>query len=130
MGEAFVEALEKTYYYAFTSLKMMGKMFIGKASTDNLSGPISIAQYAGQSAEMGLVHFLKFMALVSVSLGGLNLLPIPVLDGGHLMYYIIELVKGRPVSERVEAIGMRIGMSLVGVLMVVAIYNDIGRLIN
>ena len=128
IGEAFVDALRKTWYYAFASLKMMGKMFIGKASVDNLSGPISIAQYAGQSAEMGFVHFLKFMALVSVSLGILNLLPIPMLDGGHLMFYAVEAVKGSPVSDRVQIVFQQIGILLLMSLMLFAIFLDLGRL--
>jgi regulator of sigma E protease len=126
--EAFVAAVEKTYYYAFTSLKMMGKMLIGKASVENLSGPISIAQYAGQSAEMGLVHFLKFLAIVSVSLGVLNLLPIPVLDGGHLMFYGIEAIKGSPVSENIQIIFQQIGVFLLVSLMLFAVFLDLGRL--
>ena len=112
------------------TLKVMGRLITGEASLKNISGPITIANYAGKSASVGFSAFLTLMAIVSLSLGVLNLLPIPMLDGGHLLYYIVELIKGSPVSERVEAIGMRIGMSLVGVLMVVAIYNDIGRLIH
>lgn len=128
VGEAFVDGLEKTWYYAFATLKMMGKMFIGKASVENLSGPISIAQFAGQSAEMGYVHFLKFMALVSVSLGVLNLLPVPMLDGGHLMFYAIEAVKGSPVSDRVQIVFQQIGILLLMSLMLFAVFLDIGRL--
>jgi regulator of sigma E protease len=120
----------ETYNLSIMTLKVMGRLITGEASLKNISGPGTIANYAGKSALIGFSAFLTLMAIVSLSLGVLNLLPIPMLDGGHLMYYIIELVKGSPVSERVEAIGMRIGMSLVGVLMVVAMYNDIGRLIN
>jgi regulator of sigma E protease len=126
--DAFIAAVDKTYYYATTSLLMMGKMLIGHASVENLSGPISIAQYAGQSAEMGLVHFLKFMALVSVSLGVLNLLPIPVLDGGHLMFYAIEAIKGSPVSDKVQFVFQNIGVALLLSLMSLAVFLDIGRL--
>ncbi|MDP1771566.1 MAG: RIP metalloprotease RseP [Methylobacter sp.] len=121
-------ALETTYYYSVTSLKMMGKMLIGKASVDNLSGPISIAQYAGQSATMGLVPFLKYMALVSVSLGVLNLLPIPVLDGGHLLFFAIEGIKGRPVSEKVQIFFQQIGIALLVSLMALAMFLDVDRL--
>jgi regulator of sigma E protease len=121
-------ALETTYYYSVTSLKMMGKMLIGKASVDNLSGPISIAQYAGQSATMGLVPFLKYMALVSVSLGVLNLLPIPVLDGGHLLFFAIEGVKGSPVSEKVQIFFQQIGIALLVSLMALAMFLDVDRL--
>ena len=121
-------ALETTYYYSVTSLKMMGKMLIGKASVENLSGPISIAQYAGQSATMGLVSFIKFMALVSVSLGILNLLPIPVLDGGHLLFFAIEGVKGSPVSERIQLFFQQIGIALLVSLMALAMFLDVDRL--
>ncbi len=130
----FFESLKfgvtETWSLSVMTLKVMGRLITGEASLKNISGPITIANYAGKSASVGFSAFLTLLAIVSLSLGVLNLLPIPMLDGGHLFYYLIELVKGSPVSERVEAIGMRIGMSLVGVLMVVAIYNDIGRLIN
>ena len=127
-AQALIAAIEKTYDYAFTSLKMMGKMLVGKASVENLSGPISIAQYAGQSAEMGFVHFLKFLAIVSVSLGVLNLLPVPVLDGGHLMFYAVEAIKGSPVSENIQIVFQQIGMFLLMSLMLFAVFLDIGRL--
>ncbi len=127
---AIPAALETTYYYSFTTLKMMGKMLIGKASVENLSGPISIAQYAGQSATMGLVHFVKFMAFVSVSLGVLNLLPIPVLDGGHLVFFAIEGIKGQPVSERVQLFFQQIGMTLLVSLMILAMVLDVQRLFD
>jgi regulator of sigma E protease len=126
--EAVPAALEKTYYYAISTLKVMGKMLVGRASVENLSGPISIAQFAGQSATMGLTHFLKFLALVSVSLGVLNLLPIPVLDGGHLLFFGIEAVKGSPVSEKKQLFFQQIGMALLFFLMVFAMILDIGRL--
>lgn len=128
MADAFVAAVKTTWYYSTTSLSMMGKMLIGNASVDNLSGPISIAQYAGQSAEMGLVHFLKFLAIVSVSLGVLNLLPVPVLDGGHLLFFAIEAVKGSPVSEKVQIVFQNIGVALLMSLMILAVFLDLGRL--
>lgn len=128
MTDALVAALKTTWYYSTTSLSMMGKMLIGNASVDNLSGPISIAQYAGQSAEMGLVHFLKFLAIVSVSLGVLNLLPVPVLDGGHLMFYAVEAIKGSPVSEKAQIVFQNIGIALLTSLMILAVFLDIGRL--
>ena len=105
-------------------------MLIGKASVENLSGPISIAQYAGQSAEMGLVHFIKFMALVSVSLGVLNLLPIPVLDGGHLLFFALEAIKGRPVSDTIQTFFQRVGITLLMSLMALAIVLDVQRLFH
>jgi len=125
---AIPAAFETTYYYSRTTLKMMGKMLIGKASVENLSGPISIAQYAGQSASMGLVHFLKFMGLVSVSLGVLNLLPIPVLDGGHLLFFAIEGIKGHPVSEKIQLMFQQIGLALLITLMALAMFLDVQRL--
>ena len=125
--EAVKIGISETWDMSVMTLKVMGRLITGEASLKNLSGPITIADYAGKSAQMGLTAFLGLLAIISLSLGVLNLLPIPMLDGGHLFYYLIELVKGSPVSEKVEAIGMRIGMSLVGILMVVAIYNDIGR---
>ena len=126
--EAIPAAIETTYSYSVSTLKMMAKMLIGKASVENLSGPISIAQYAGQSATMGLVHFIKFMALVSVSLGVLNLLPIPVLDGGHLMFFAIEGVKGSPVSEKIQIFFQQVGIALLVSLMALAMFLDIQRL--
>ncbi len=125
---AIPAAFSTTYDYSTATLKMMGKMLIGKASVENLSGPISIAQYAGQSASLGLVHFLKFMALVSVSLGILNLLPIPVLDGGHLMFFAIEALKGSPVSEKIQQFFQQVGIAVLMSLMVLAMFLDVERL--
>jgi regulator of sigma E protease len=127
-GEAVRKALEKTWETTALTLRMLYKMIFGDVSWKNVSGPISIADYAGQSAQMGLVSYLAFLALISVSLAVLNLLPIPVLDGGHLMYYIIEIVKGSPVSEKVMIIGQRVGLAMLLTLMTFAIYNDISRL--
>jgi len=101
---------------------------VGRASVENLSGPISIAQYAGQSASMGLVQFLKFLSLVSISLAVLNLLPIPVLDGGHLFYYLVEAVTGKPIPLRIQEYGFQVGLFLIIALMVFAFYNDLMRL--
>jgi regulator of sigma E protease len=128
--DALPVAFKTTYDYSFITLRMMGKMLIGKASVKNLSGPISIAQIAGESATMGLVYFIKFMALVSVSLGVLNLLPIPVLDGGHLMFFGIEAIKGSPVTEKVQIVFQQIGMALLLLLMVTAMVVDIQRLFD
>lgn len=128
--QAIPVSLETTWYYSVTTIKMMGKMLIGKTSVDNLSGPISIAQYAGQSASMGLVAFMKFMALLSVSLGILNLLPIPVLDGGHLLFFIIEGIKGSPVSEKIQSFFQQVGMLFLMGLMALAMVLDVQRLFH
>ncbi len=128
--EALARSLRKTWETSAISLKMMGKMLMGEISIKNLSGPITIADYAGQSAEMGVAAYLGFLALISISLGVLNLLPIPLLDGGHLLYYVAELVKGSPISEQAWEIGQKIGIALLGTLMVFAMYNDINRLIS
>ena len=124
---AFTTAVAKTWDYSAITLKMIGRMLVGKASVDNLSGPISIAQYAGQSASMGLVQFLKFLAIVSVSLAVLNLLPIPVLDGGHLMFYLFEAVRGAPIPERVQVVFQNIGIVILFSLMFFSFYLDIMR---
>jgi regulator of sigma E protease len=108
---------------------MIGQMLNGRASTSNLSGVIGIAQVANASAHMGLSAYLEFLALVSLSLGILNLLPIPILDGGHLLYYLIELVKGSPVSERAMIAGQYVGLLLLFTLMGLAFYNDIHRIV-
>ena len=128
--DAIPVAVEMTWSYATSTLKMMGRMFVGNASVENLSGPISIAQYAGQSASMGLVHFIKFMALVSVSLGVLNLLPIPVLDGGHLMFFALEAIRGRPVSEKLQSLFQQIGLSMLLSLMALAMFLDVQRVFH
>jgi regulator of sigma E protease len=128
--ESVGKALYKTWDTSTFSLKMLGKMIVGDVSLKNLSGPITIADYAGQSAQMGWVAFLLFLALISISLGVLNLLPIPLLDGGHLMYYVFEIVKGSPVSDKAIEIGQQLGMALLFVLMAFALYNDINRLIS
>ena len=127
---AFSQSLKKTWDTSVISLKMMGKMVSGEVSMKNLSGPLTIADYAGQSAHMGVVAYLGFLALISISLGVLNLLPVPLLDGGHLLYYVAELIKGSPVSERAWENGQKIGIALLGTLMVLAFYNDINRLIS
>jgi len=128
LGESLQRAARETWEKSFFSLEMMGKMLVGQVSLKNLSGPVTIADFAGQSAKLGWASFLKFMALVSISLGVLNLLPIPVLDGGHLMYHMLELLRGRPVSERIQEVGQRIGLSLLFALMAFALYNDFARL--
>ncbi len=125
---AIPAALNKSWEMSSLTLKMIGEMIMGRASVENISGPIGIAQYAKQSADAGISHFLKFLGLISVSLGVLNLLPIPVLDGGHLLYYLIEVIIGKPVPERYEAIGQRIGLALILALTSLAIFNDLARL--
>jgi regulator of sigma E protease len=128
--EAVGKALYKTWDTSIFSLQMLGKMIVGEVSLKNLSGPITIADYAGQSAQMGWISYLLFLALISISLGVLNLLPIPLLDGGHLMYYVFEIFKGSPVSDKAIEIGQQLGMALLFVLMAFALYNDINRLIS
>jgi len=128
--EGMARAAFKTWDTSIFSLKMLGKMLIGELSFKNLSGPITIADYAGQSAQVGWIPYLMFMALISISLGVINLLPIPLLDGGHLMYYIFEIFKGSPVSDKAMVIGQNIGMALLFVLMAFALYNDITHLIS
>ena len=109
---------------------MLGKMLKGEVSWRNPSGPVTIADYAGQTAKMGLDYYLKFMALVSVSLGVLNLLPVPVLDGGHLLYHILEVIKRGPLSERVMELGQQVGLAILLALMAFAFFNDINRLLS
>ena len=128
--KAFYKAIEKTWETTILTLQMLSKMITGDVSLKNVSGPISIADYAGQSAQMGLVSYLAFLALISVSIGVLNLLPIPILDGGHLMYYLIEMIRGAPLSDQIMIVGQKIGLALLLALMTFAIYNDINRLVT
>lgn len=118
----------KTWDVSLLTLRMMGKMVIGQASLKNLSGPLTIADYAGRSASMGLTSYLVFLALISVSLGVLNLLPLPVLDGGHLMYYLWEWVTGKSLSDAWQERLQRVGMAVLAVMMFIALFNDIHRL--
>lgn len=126
--EAFVAALKKTYEYILLSFQIIGKMLVGQLGLETISGPLTIAQGAAASVHVGLQYYLGFLGLISVSLGVLNLLPIPILDGGHLLYYAIELVTGKPVSERIQMFGFKIGMLLLLFLMTVAFYNDLVRI--
>lgn len=125
---AWIPAVEKTSDVTVFTLESIGKMIMGAISHKNLSGPITIAQVANATAESGFESFIGFIALLSISLGVINLLPIPVLDGGHLLYYFIEVVRGRPVSERVQMWGLQMGMFLIVSIMVLAFYNDLTRL--
>jgi regulator of sigma E protease len=124
---ALPAAFDKTWESSALTLRMLWRMLTGQASAKNLSGPISIAQYAGQSAREGS-DFLAFLAVISISLGLLNLLPVPVLDGGHLLYYLVEFARGRPLSERSQRIGQAIGIAVLLALMSLAFYNDLTRL--
>jgi regulator of sigma E protease len=127
---AMAKAINKTWETSVFTLQMLWKMVMGEVSLKNISGPITIADYAGKSAQMGVASYLGFLALISISLGVLNLLPIPLLDGGHLMYYVVEIIKGSPLSERAMEIGQQMGMMMLFTLMAFAIYNDINRLIS
>lgn len=128
-AKAFIESLALTWQRTADTFGMVGKMVSGEASTRNISGVIGIAQVANAAAQMGLDRFLEFLGLVSLSLAIINLLPIPVLDGGHLLYYLIELIKGSPVSERTMIAGQYVGIALLFTLMGLAFYNDIHRII-
>jgi regulator of sigma E protease len=128
--EGLTQAVTRTWEMSALTLKMLGKMIIGEASLRNLSGPLTIADYAGQSVRLGLAYYLGFLAVVSVSLGVLNLLPLPMLDGGHLMYYLFEAVTGRPVSEQWLERLQRGGVAIMLLMMSLALYNDVARLLG
>ncbi|SDW44924.1 RIP metalloprotease RseP [Thiocapsa roseopersicina] len=128
--ESLDRAVSKTVEMSVMTLRVVGRMLIGQASVENLSGPITIAETAGRTASYGLESFVKFLAVVSISLGILNLLPVPVLDGGHLLYFFIEWVKGSPLSEEAQMQGQRIGLFLLAALMSLAFYLDLSRLLG
>lgn len=128
--EAIPAALAKTWHVSALTIRLMGQMLVGDVSWRNISGPIRIAHYAGQTASAGLAAFISFMALVSVSLAIINLLPIPVLDGGHLLYYAIEWIRGKPLSEAVQNAGQQVGLIALLMLMGLAFYNDIMHLLG
>jgi regulator of sigma E protease len=126
--DAVFEGAKRTWTMSVLTLHSLKKMLFGELSVKNLSGPITIAKVAGASAESGFGDFLTFLAYLSISLGVLNLLPIPVLDGGHLLFYLVEWVRGRPLSERIQGWGMQIGISLIIGVMLLALVNDLSRL--
>ena len=128
--EALQKGMSKTLDMSVLTIKLLAKLVVGEASLKNISGPISIAEYAGLSAQLGLATFLGTLAIISISIGVLNLLPIPMLDGGHLMYYCIEIVKGSPVSEGIQIYAQQLGIVLLASLMLVAFYNDFQRLLG
>ena len=128
--EGLTQAVARTWEMSALTLRMLGRMLIGQASLKNLSGPLTIADYAGQSVRLGLAYYLGFLALVSVSLGVLNLLPLPMLDGGHLMYYLFEAVTGRPVSDAWLERLQRGGVAIMLMMMSLALYNDVARLLG
>jgi regulator of sigma E protease len=126
--EAFVASVRRTGRLSVFTLISIKKMATGLMSAKNLSGPITIAKVASASAKSGLESYISFLALLSVSLGVLNLLPIPVLDGGHLMYYLVELLVGRPVPEKIQMLGYQLGLFVIVGVMMLALYNDFSRL--
>ncbi len=126
---AIGKGVRKTWETSVLTVKMIGKMIIGEVSWKNVTGPITIADYAGQTARIGLTSYLSFIALISISLGVMNLLPIPVLDGGHLLYYSLEVLTGRPLPERVGEFAQRLGVGLLVMLMAIAVFNDVVRLL-
>jgi regulator of sigma E protease len=125
--DALVQGATKTWDLSVFTLKMLGRILTGGASLKNISGPLTMAEYAGQSAQAGVLTFVGYLALISISLGVLNLLPVPLLDGGHLLYYLVEIFKGSPVSDRVLEVGQRIGMAVLALLMALALFNDLTR---
>jgi len=126
--DALAQGARRTWELSIFTVRMLGRILTGDASLKNISGPITLADFAGQSAQAGALVFVGYLALISISLGVLNLLPIPLLDGGHLLYYFAEFIKGSPVSDRAFEVGQRIGMALLAVLMALALFNDVSRL--
>ena len=130
LGQSFLEANKETYNTTIAILKAFGELITGQRSVKELGGPVKIAKYSGKSVEMGALTVLWFMAMISLNLGVMNLLPIPVLDGGHLFYYVIEAIRGKPLSQKIQQIGFQIGLALVATLMIFTTINDIGQLIK
>jgi regulator of sigma E protease len=126
--DALAQGVRKTWELSAFTLRMLGRIATGDASVKNISGPLTMADFAGQSAQAGMLVFVGYLALISISLGVLNLLPVPLLDGGHLLYYFAEVVKGSPISDRTFEVGQRIGMAMLAVLMALALFNDVSRL--
>jgi len=126
--DALGQGARRTWELSVFTLQMLGRVLTGEASLKNISGPLTMADFAGQSAQAGALAFIGYLALISISLGVLNLLPVPLLDGGHLLYYFAELLKGSPVSDRAFEVGQRIGMAVLAVLMALALFNDLTRL--
>jgi regulator of sigma E protease len=124
---AFKQACKQTLQYTVFTLEMLKKMIIGSVSLKHLSGPVAIAQYAGRSVSVGIEYFLNFLAVISISLGIINILPIPLLDGGHIMYCVWELIVGKPVSERTQIFGLWLGGSFILAITLIALYNDLTR---
>jgi regulator of sigma E protease len=125
--DALLQGAVKTRDLSVFTVKMLGRIVTGSASLKNISGPLTMADFAGQSAQAGALTFIGYLALISISLGVLNLLPVPLLDGGHLLYYLVEIFKGSPVSDRVLEVGQRIGMAVLALLMALALFNDLSR---
>ena len=126
--DALLQGFRKTSDLAVFTVQMLGRIVVGDASIKNISGPLTMADFAGQSAQQGILVFVGYLALISISLGVLNLLPVPLLDGGHLLYYFAEIIKGSPVSDRAFEVGQRIGMAVLAMLMALALFNDVSRL--
>ena len=128
--DALVGGVSKTWEMSALTVQMLWRIVTGQVSAKNISGPLSIAEFAGISAYLGVTAFLAFLAIISVSLGVLNLMPVPLLDGGQVVYQLVEAVKGTPLSERAQLFGQQVGIALLVVLMSLAFYNDISRHFN
>ena len=128
LGQSFVLANKETYKISVAIFKTLGELITGKRDVKELGGPVKIAQYSGKTVSMGFVTILWFMAMISLNLGVMNLLPVPMLDGGHLVYYFIEAIRGKPVSEQIQMFGLKVGMVLLGSMMLLALFNDFMRL--